>query len=346
MFIAVHRLSLVAARRAILHWDARISHCGGFSCCGALAPEHTGCNSCGTACGPGIKSMSPALADGFSSAVPPGKSLKYSWLLQCCVNFCCRAKWLSYLYMLFHILFHYGLLQYIDYSSLGCTVGRGDLSLCFWEGEQGRTKEWGLGCSSLCRYPEGTPLVRAREGPHVLTWPWAVEVAHKGVRKAQSQLQWRPSRQGWKVRPALFQARQGSELWVQQPQKLPVRQDSLPYQPGTICWTIGEGSNQHMGTFLLLTETRGFQEWALRVGRCWPGALIPPAPPRQDLPLPMHFSPMFSSDEAMVAWGTRHWLHQIVSRATGPPAPAVLPGMYFWNKSQGVGMQQTLSIWC
>ena len=94
--------------------------------------------------------------------------------------------------MLFHILFHYGLLQYIDYSSLGYTVGRGDLSLCFWEGEQGRTKE----CGSLCCYPEGTPLVRAREGLHVLTWPWAVQVAHKGVRKAQSQLQWRPSRQG------------------------------------------------------------------------------------------------------------------------------------------------------
>ena len=29
--------------------------------------------------------------------------------LQCCVNFCCTAKWFSYIYMLFHVLFHYGL---------------------------------------------------------------------------------------------------------------------------------------------------------------------------------------------------------------------------------------------
>ena len=31
--------------------------------------------------------------------------------LQCCVNFCCTAKWLSYthIYILFYILFHYGL---------------------------------------------------------------------------------------------------------------------------------------------------------------------------------------------------------------------------------------------
>ena len=39
--------------------------------------------------------------------------------LQCCVNFCCIAKWFSYIhthkcvcvYTLFHILFHYGLSQ-------------------------------------------------------------------------------------------------------------------------------------------------------------------------------------------------------------------------------------------
>ena len=33
---------------------------------------------------------------------------------QCCVNFCCTAKWFSYIYILSHILFHYGLSQDIE----------------------------------------------------------------------------------------------------------------------------------------------------------------------------------------------------------------------------------------
>ena len=45
--------------------------------------------------------------------------------LQCCVNFCCTEKWFSYtyVYILSHILFHDGLLQDIEYSSL-CYTGR------------------------------------------------------------------------------------------------------------------------------------------------------------------------------------------------------------------------------
>ena len=37
-----------------------------------------------------------------------------------CVNFCCTAQWFSYthIYILFYILFHYGLSQDIGYSSL------------------------------------------------------------------------------------------------------------------------------------------------------------------------------------------------------------------------------------
>ena len=43
--------------------------------------------------------------------------------LKCCVNFCCTIKWFSYTYILFHILFLYGLSQDIESSSLNYTVG-------------------------------------------------------------------------------------------------------------------------------------------------------------------------------------------------------------------------------
>ena len=41
--------------------------------------------------------------------------------LQCSANLCCTAKWFSYIRIdtLFYILFHYGLSQDIEYSSLG-----------------------------------------------------------------------------------------------------------------------------------------------------------------------------------------------------------------------------------
>ena len=42
-----------------------------------------------------------------------------------CVNFCCTTKWFSYIhiYILFYILFHSGLFQDIECSSLCYTVG-------------------------------------------------------------------------------------------------------------------------------------------------------------------------------------------------------------------------------
>ena len=52
--------------------------------------------------------------------------------LQCCADLCCTAKWLSYIHiddLYFYILFHYGLSQYIEYSSLCCTVGPCCLSI-------------------------------------------------------------------------------------------------------------------------------------------------------------------------------------------------------------------------
>ena len=38
--------------------------------------------------------------------------------LQCCVSFCCNGKRFSYIYILPHFIFHYGLSQDIKYSSL------------------------------------------------------------------------------------------------------------------------------------------------------------------------------------------------------------------------------------
>ena len=89
---------------ATLHCSARVSHCGGFSCCRAralgvwasvvVARRLSSCgsralecrlSSCGTWAqllhgmwdlpGPGLEPMSPALAGRFLTTVPPGKSL-------------------------------------------------------------------------------------------------------------------------------------------------------------------------------------------------------------------------------------------------------------------------------
>ena len=51
--------------------------------------------------------------------------------LQCCVHFFCIVQWFSYpyIYIIFHILFHYGLSQEIEYSSLCYTVGPYCLSI-------------------------------------------------------------------------------------------------------------------------------------------------------------------------------------------------------------------------
>ena len=80
---------------AVLRCSVRASHCGGFSCCGARALGTRasvvvvrGLQSAGSVVmthglellhgmwdlpGPGLEPMSPALADGFLTTVPPGK---------------------------------------------------------------------------------------------------------------------------------------------------------------------------------------------------------------------------------------------------------------------------------
>ena len=63
--------------------------------------------------------------------------LFFNWSIvdvQCCVSFRCTAKWFSYIYIhifLFQILFHYRLLQDIEYSSLCYTVEPRCLSILY-----------------------------------------------------------------------------------------------------------------------------------------------------------------------------------------------------------------------
>ena len=71
----------------------------------------------------------PTLVNGFATAVlcphllSEARTFFFKFIfywstveLQCCVNYCCTAKWLSYtyIYVIFHILFHYGLSQDIE----------------------------------------------------------------------------------------------------------------------------------------------------------------------------------------------------------------------------------------
>lgn len=64
-----------AARRLPLRWCVA-SPCGGLSSCGALALGCRGFSVCGTWSLPGLglEPVSPALAGGVLSTVPPGKS--------------------------------------------------------------------------------------------------------------------------------------------------------------------------------------------------------------------------------------------------------------------------------
>ena len=88
LFVVVRRLltavaSLVAEHGLQAHGLQQLQHTG-FSSCGLRALEHR-LSSCGTRAqllrgvwdlpGPGHESVSPALAGGFLTTVPPGKSL-------------------------------------------------------------------------------------------------------------------------------------------------------------------------------------------------------------------------------------------------------------------------------
>ena len=110
-----HEFSLVAASGATLRCGARASHCGGLSFCGTQIIEPGSVVVAhGPSCihgmlnlpGPGVEPVSPALAGGFLSTAPPGKSLphhlKFSFFTYLVIYGCagsllcagCSLRWL------------------------------------------------------------------------------------------------------------------------------------------------------------------------------------------------------------------------------------------------------------
>ena len=117
------------ARGATLRCSARASHCDGFSCCGARAlgaraSVVVACrlSSCGTwaqlLCGmwdlprPGLEPVSPALAGGFLTTVPQGKSLLFVFYLVPPVCFVCLVP-LSCILLDYSSIFQNSILIYL-----------------------------------------------------------------------------------------------------------------------------------------------------------------------------------------------------------------------------------------
>ena len=101
LFIAVRRPLTIVASLVVEHrlQTRRLSNCGSRAQLlrGMWDPPR-----------PGLEPVSPALAGRLSTTAPPGKP-----------------------YILFHILFHYGLSQDMEYSSLCYTVGPCCLSILY-----------------------------------------------------------------------------------------------------------------------------------------------------------------------------------------------------------------------
>ena len=105
----------------------------GFSSCGTRALECR-LSSCGTWAqllrgmwdlpGPGLEPVSPALAGGFLTTAPPGKSFFLIGVdLQCCVRFWCIAKWFSYTYMyIFFFIFFSIMVYYRILNIVPCAI--------------------------------------------------------------------------------------------------------------------------------------------------------------------------------------------------------------------------------
>ena len=91
VFVAMWAPSICAEQGLLSSCAARASHCGGFSCCRALALGCMDFSNHGTQAlllwsmwnllGLGMEPMSPALAGEFLSSGPPGKSRLYSFLI-------------------------------------------------------------------------------------------------------------------------------------------------------------------------------------------------------------------------------------------------------------------------
>ena len=89
VLVVVRGLSLVVVDGLLSSCGVLVSHCGGFSYSGAQALGHKGFSSWGAGASlprglwnlprPEMEAMSPALAGGFLTTGPPGKSCTYNF---------------------------------------------------------------------------------------------------------------------------------------------------------------------------------------------------------------------------------------------------------------------------
>ena len=133
----------------LLFVAVRGSHCSGFSCCGAraLGAGFSSCSSralerrlssCGARAsllhgmwdlpGPGLEPMFPALAGGFLTTAPPGKSLSY----------CLEGRLQTLLFILYSLMLGLGLCKPRFYFVIILLFGSANVEV----GERKRMEGW------------------------------------------------------------------------------------------------------------------------------------------------------------------------------------------------------------